>query len=205
MLFNCLWHQQRKLWKMRNKERKDRKNIKKNLKNLLISRHRRCKKLRKRIEIIKMLRRTEIDNILRNKTKDSITLSWALAMNFKLKNKMMMKNRRNPSTQNTILQKNIMRTPLKMYFLKITNLKRMSQNSQRRPIFIRITKKSSQIRTILNKNFKSIRANSTSKMPQRRNPRKNQKHMKLKRFASLLVILKSRKITQRQQLIKKND
>ena len=66
---------------MRNKEKKDRKdkkdnrNIMKTLKNLLKSPHRRCNKLRKRIEIIKILRRTEIGSILKSKTKDSITLS----------------------------------------------------------------------------------------------------------------------------------
>ena len=98
-----------------------------------------------------------------------------------------------------------MRRHLKMFFLKTINLKRMSQNSQRRPIFIRITKKNSQTRIISSKSFRSIRVKSTSRMCRRRNLPKNQKRMKRKRSASLLVILKFPRIIQKQPQIKKKD
>lgn len=213
MLFSCLWHWWRKLWKMPNKEKKEKKDrrdrrhrrsIMRILKNLRKSHHRRCKKLRKRINIIKTLRRTETGSILKSKTKGSITPSWESAMSFKLKNKMM-KNRRNLSIQSITLLRNTTRRPLKTYFLKTTNLKSMSQSSRIRPISIRIMKKISMIRTILSKSFRSIRVRSILRMSQRRNLQKNQRRMSHKRFVNLLVIRKFPRTIQRLLQIKKND
>lgn len=189
MLFNCLWLWLRRLWKTHNKVRKenkdkrDRRNTTKILKNLQRSHLRKCKKLGRRIGTTKILRRIETDSIRRNKMKGNITPSWESAMSLKLRNKMISK--KNHSIQSIISERNIMKKPLKTYFLKITNLKSMNQNSQRRPTSIKITKRINMIRTILNKSFRNTKAKNSSKMSLRRNLRNNLKQMKHKRFGNL--------------------
>ena len=129
-----------------NRDKRDRKNTTKTLNNLQKSHHRKCKKSRRKIGTIKILRRTETDSIPKNKMKDSITPSWESVMSFKLKNKMIRK--KSLSIQSINLVRNIMKKPLKMYFLKTISLKNMNQNNQRRPTFIKIMKKTNMIKTI---------------------------------------------------------